>query len=409
MIKQLSSALLVVALASATSAQSILVLNGNGSNSVASPLQTAGFTVINGTLDPGQISGPLSVQNDISQIWIWNDGTYGNTGTPANPARDFDAADLAALASFNQSHSKFIMDCFAWRSNGNQDQKNFTMNAALALEGAGGGIVLGTDDASGAALVQHVNQVTDLFGFNPFEGVYITSAAIQFAGGDLLSSPNVVNPTALVGTTSYAQAPHGAQPNGRLLAPAIFGSPSTPWSGQSSPPLGSEVIDGVLYTDVNYLVTTDLDGGGFSDFTTFCFADGAAVSCPCGNDDPNGGCQNSTAAGAVLAATGTASLGSNDMFLSLTNMPPNVNSILFTGDQQVNIVLGNGIRCVGGAVRRSVPVNTGPNGTVSGNAFPGALFLPGETAYFQAWYQDFSGPCGAVHSVSNAVGVTFAP
>ena len=113
----------------------------------------------------------MAAHADISEIWVWNDGTYGNSFTPADPSRAFDAADLAALTAFNSSHSGWIMDGLSWRSNGNASEQGFTVNEATGLASAGGGVVLGADDSSGAAIVQHVNQVTAQFGFDPFFGV----------------------------------------------------------------------------------------------------------------------------------------------------------------------------------------------------------------------------------------------
>lgn len=240
-------------------ASSVLVINGSGGSSVGPQISAAGFTVINETYGPGAISSHLSVPNDITQIWIWNDGTFGNTGTAAIPALAFSAADEAALVAFNAAHSNWIMDGLSWRSHGSADEQNFTRNEALNLEAAGGGIVLGADDASGAAIVQHVNQVAGLFNFDPWFGVYSTSPLSQVTGGTFFTTPNAVNPTGIVGTTTYSEVPNGLQPNGIFLGTAIFGQ-GFPHPGFGSPPLPGQVFDGVFYPNVNHLVTTNIFG-----------------------------------------------------------------------------------------------------------------------------------------------------
>lgn len=249
-------------LASGTSASDILIINGNGNSSIAAPLVAAGFGVIQDAYRPGVIADHLGVPNSISQVWIWNDGTFGGTYTPANPASAFNADDQAALTLFNVSHNRWIMDGLSWRGNGNTSEQNFTMNEGLHLQSAGGGIVLGADDASGAAIVQHVNQVASWFSFNLWGGVYSTPPASQQTGGTFFTSPFAVDPTQVVGTTTYSEVPNGLQPNGLFLGTALFGS-GTPLQGYTSytvPVLPDQEFDGVTYRNVNHVVTTSIPG-----------------------------------------------------------------------------------------------------------------------------------------------------
>ncbi|WP_299067948.1 hypothetical protein, partial [Accumulibacter sp.] len=105
--------------------------------------------------------------------------------------------------------------------------------------------MLGADDASGALIVQHVNQVADWFNLNRFTGIYNTAPAKHVFGGSFLNSPNSVDPTNVVGTTSYAEVPHGLQPNGVFLATAVFGFDSEPQPILGpSPDLASETFAG---------------------------------------------------------------------------------------------------------------------------------------------------------------------
>jgi len=242
-------------------AESVLVLTGSGTSALNAPLTAAGFTVINGTLAPGQIAANLNPS--VVGVYIWNDGSLGNTGSPAIPALDFNAADQAALTAFEATHNNWIMDGLSWRGS-NADESAFDVNEADALTSAGGGIVLGADDASGALIVQHVNQVAGWFGFNLFQGVYLTTPPEEFFGGSFFTTPNVVNVNNVVGTTTYSEVPNGLQPNGIDLATAVFGSPSEILPGYESisPPLGSDTFGGVTYPDVNHLVTTNIPGGG---------------------------------------------------------------------------------------------------------------------------------------------------
>ena len=257
-------ATLAVTMATQAQAASILVINGSGSSSIAAPLTTAGFTVINETFRPGAIADRLSVANDITQIWVWNDGSFGNSFSPVQPARAFSTADTAALLTFNAAHSNWIMDGLSWRGNASTDEKNFTMNEALALQGAGGGIVLGADDASGAAIVQHVNQVASLFNFSLFAGVYNTSPATQQYGGTLFSTPNTVNPNNVVGTTTYSELPNGLQPNGIFLGTAVFGIGSANACCGPVAVLGSDTFNGITYNSVNHVVTTSIAGAAIN-------------------------------------------------------------------------------------------------------------------------------------------------
>lgn len=255
------AAALLAGAAGAARAADIVILTGSGTSSLNAPLIAAGFNVINGTLAPGQIASRLTA--GTVGIYVWNDGSLGNTFSPANPALAFNAADQSALVTFAAAHSNIIMDGLSWRGNGNTDEGNFSKNEASLLASAGGGIVLGADDASGALIVQHVNQVASWLNYNLFSGVYSTSPANQVFGGTFFSAPNAVNATNVVGTTTYSEIPNGLQPNGSFLATALFGFDSVPLLGFGpSPPLGDATFNGIVYHSVNHVVTTNIAGAG---------------------------------------------------------------------------------------------------------------------------------------------------
>jgi len=245
-----------------TRAAEILIINGNGSSSIAAPLQAAGFDIVSAAYNPGVIADNLAAHPAITEVWIWNDGTFGNTGSPEQPSRAFNAADQAALTTFNASHPNWIMDGLSWRGNGNSSEQNLTANEGVQLATVGGGIVLGADDVSGPAIVQHVNQVAQWFNFDLFSGVYLTPPGDQHTGGTFFSSPNPVDPTQVVGTTTYSEVPNGLQPNGLFLGTAVFGS-GTALQGYTPTPvpdLPAQVFEGVTYEHVNHLVTTTIPG-----------------------------------------------------------------------------------------------------------------------------------------------------
>jgi len=145
------------------------------------------------------------------------------------------------------------------------------------------------------------------------------------------------------------------------------------------------------------------------------------VGCPCGNDDPDAGCANSTGLGALLAAAGTPSIAADDLVLAAIGMPSHRVAMLVLGSGAQMLPFRSGLLCVGGEVRsgrRHHP--TGPSGTVSLTGVVGILahapvglqVQPGETWSFQVWYRDVpphKAHCGNKSNLTNALGVTFAP
>ncbi len=404
-------------------AQKILVLNGSGVSAIETTLTAAGFTVIAGTLDPGQISTNLIAHPDIQQIWIWSDYTYGNGGIPAFPARDFDANDLAYLNAFSVAHPQWIFDGLAWRTETFPEELDLTENEAVALSAAGGGIVLGADDSSGGSVVQHANQVCAFFSFDLWSGVYYTGGSTQVLVGTALAQPNTVDPTGISSTSTYSQVPNGLQPNGLELETVIFAH--TTWADPTypHPPAVSEVFGGVLYDEINHLVTTTLPGGVGGDFAPLCPGDGTGTACPCGNNGlPGYGCDNSLATGGgLLAAIGAPNLAADDFTLDGSNMPPTATALYFQGTVALNaqqgVLFGDGLRCVGGSViRLGSRTNSGGAsgyGAQLGDvpiSIRGAIPSGGGTFYYQAWYRNAAAFCTAsTFNLTNAMAATWRP
>jgi len=411
------------ALAVDARSQTILVLNGTGVSAIEPDLTAAGFTVISGTLDPGQIAGHLAAAPEIEQIWIWSDYTYGNGGIPADPTRDFDLNDLTALNSFSAARPHWICDGLAWRMHGTPDEISLTLNEALALSAAGGGILLGADDASGDSVVQHPNQVCAYFNFQPFEGVFSTHSSTHEMVPGPFSGPFLVDPTQIFSTSTYTQVPYGLQPNGLNLSTAIFAAPSYENPGYPNPPLATEVFNGVLRTDVNILITTTLPGGSLGDFAPVCSGDGTGSACPCGNNGlPGYGCDNSLGTGGgLLSAIGTPNVTLDDFTLQGSNMPPTATTLYFQGTVAVNtqagVPFGDGLRCVGGSViRLGSRTNSGGAsgyGAQLGDtpiSLYGAIPAAGGTWYYQAWYRNAASFCtDSTFNLTNALAVTWRP
>jgi hypothetical protein len=149
----------------------------------------------------------------------------------------------------------------------------------------------------------------------------------------------------------------------------------------------------------------------------YCFGS----SCPCGNDSPTAGCTNATGSGALLHASGTASLASDDLALTVSGSVPQQFGILYMGQATTMLPFGNGHRCVdsgaGGihrfpAMQANAAGTYGMNNVVSfanGTFPPSGALLPGDTWNFQGWYRDPGGPCGGGFNLSNAVEISVIP
>jgi hypothetical protein len=171
--------------------------------------------------------------------------------------------------------------------------------------------------------------------------------------------------------------------------------------------------------DIAMGTSLDTDGNGIPDecqvSVAFCFGDGSGAPCPCGNTGMTGaGCQNSSGPGAMLNATGSNSISADDLGFVATGLIPGQSALLFSGTAQANgglgVVLGDGLRCVGGSIRRL--------GVRVPDAFGNALWDPGyassegwmsgDTRHFQVWFRDTAGgPCLSGFNLSSGQSVTF--
>ncbi len=155
-------------------------------------------------------------------------------------------------------------------------------------------------------------------------------------------------------------------------------------------------------------------------FASFCSGDGTATACPCGNSGAAGrGCANSVnAAGALLSASGTASIASDSFVLTGSGMP-NSSALYFQGTTQqaggAGVVFGDGLRCVGGSIIRlgtksntsgasSYPVVGDASVSVRG------LCAAGDVRRYQVWYRNAAAFCtSATFNLSNGLEATWLP
>ncbi len=117
---------------------------------------------------------------------------------------------------------------------------------------------------------------------------------------------------------------------------------------------------------------------------------------------------NSTGFGTLLRSTGSASIATPELELVADRAPAHVTGVFYCGAHEVRVALGNGWRCVGGAIRRFPAVTTSPQGSAAFAVLPAALQVaPGETRDFQFYYRDAS--VGAGFNLSDGLRVVFCP
>ena len=147
--------------------------------------------------------------------------------------------------------------------------------------------------------------------------------------------------------------------------------------------------------------------------TSFCACTPGTAPCSnaAGTDE---GCRNSAGVGAVVVAGGSTSVVADDLSFSGSQIAPNRPSLLFSGNLPANagmgVVLGDGLRCVAGAIKRFTVQVSDPSGNTNWTGGLGATggWAPGDTRYFQIWYRDPSGgPCASGFNLSNGVQVQF--
>ncbi len=149
----------------------------------------------------------------------------------------------------------------------------------------------------------------------------------------------------------------------------------------------------------------------------FCFGDGSGAACPCGNNGAVGrGCASSVSAvGALLSASGAASI-TNDTFTLTGSAMPNSSALYFQGTMQVASAFGDGLRCAGGSVvRLGTKQNIGgssryPDGGDPTVSVRGLVVGPGAVHTYQVWYRNAANFCTpSTFNLTNGVAITWQP
>ena len=130
----------------------------------------------------------------------------------------------------------------------------------------------------------------------------------------------------------------------------------------------------------------------------YCFGDGTGAPCPCANFGASGrGCATSThSEGALLWAHGNPSISFDTLHFTVSGMGPTVTTILLQGTAaNLGLPFGDGLRCVGGTLRRLFVRNALCGNRSYGHNVPGdvpisvigSISVP-QTAFYQVWYRD---------------------
>ena len=145
---------------------------------------------------------------------------------------------------------------------------------------------------------------------------------------------------------------------------------------------------------------------GAPGFTSLCDPGAAGVQiCPCGNppSGPGRGCDNSAATGgASLAAAGATFLSSDSLVFTTAGEKPTATSILLQGTSSpaAGVVYGQGIRCVGGALKRlftktasggaitAPEFGTGDPTVSARSAAKGDVIQLGQSRWYLVYYRD---------------------
>jgi Tol biopolymer transport system component len=145
---------------------------------------------------------------------------------------------------------------------------------------------------------------------------------------------------------------------------------------------------------------------GGPDFTSLCDPGvGGVLSCPCSNApaSPARGCDNSSATGgAILSAIGGTYLSSDSLVFTANGEKANALSIVLQGNVLLptGLVFGQGVRCVGGALKR-LYTKTASGGSVTApdydagdltvsarSAAKGDLIQVGQSRWYLVYYRD---------------------
>ncbi|MBL8857701.1 MAG: choice-of-anchor B family protein [Planctomycetes bacterium] len=152
---------------------------------------------------------------------------------------------------------------------------------------------------------------------------------------------------------------------------------------------------------------------------SFCFGDGTASPCPCGNVGAAGaGCANSQSLSGRLTGGGTPTVGADTLILTASQLSVGTTLLFFQGTSAANgglgIPFGDGLLCASGSFLRLGVTLANGSGVAS---YPGAgdpsvsvmgLVPAGASRTYQAWYRDAVVYCtSATNNLTNGVSVSW--
>ncbi len=154
---------------------------------------------------------------------------------------------------------------------------------------------------------------------------------------------------------------------------------------------------------------------GLAPIAAICAGDGSSGPCPCSNESAAGsgeGCLNSTAAGGVLAASGSTSVVFDDLSFTASGLPPGEVGFLLQGPALAPSPFGDGILCFAAASTtrlQMVTIGSGGSASSNGSIATQGQAQAGRTLYYQLWYRDGVGPCGQASNTTAALEVPWSP
>ena len=269
----------------------------------------------------------------------------------------------------------------------------------------------------------------------------ISTAGAQSIGWPLLSAPSgdgryvvfddnaqTLIPDPIPGTTAFLRDTWSGATTLEARNSAGVGGNGVSWTAQIS-------ADGrfvVFESEATNLVASDTNAVGDIFLrdrrnsvqpSALCFGDGTqALPCPCGNSGASGrGCENSSGSGGAELTWSGATIP-DDLSLHSSGEPAGALTIFLQGTQALAapVTFGDGLRCVGGTLRRLYAINaTAGSATVPGPGQPsiglrslqlGDPLPAGVQRLYQAYYRDADAsfcpaPAGNSWNVSNAVRV----
>ena len=321
---------------------------------------------------------------------------------------DVDALDLdtpfpPAMGVFFSLDAAFVNPCLGIPNTGSAAANGFPPGAILHTAVPGGPAMVyapppmlgldllgpGTDDLDALALAEN-----GIAGLQPSMLPYDWT----IPGGPDMVLFSVRRGSAVVGMPdSIFGIP--IQPGDILTTPKAGGLSPFPgifiaaeWLGLSTARMGGP-IDDLDALDTRALAQSAVP---------FCF--GTAAMCPCANvGAPGHGCGNSAfAAGALLTATGTASVGTDTIKLFSSSVPPGKLGLYFQGTTRkgggFGVTFNDGVLCVGGP--GIVRLGTHVADATGASFYPdpglgqlpvsvkGAIPPAGGTRHYQLWHRD---------------------